>query len=350
MSSLQINTLQEDKILSGYNFAKKSDIIFSEILTHEQYSKIMDKTYLEIVSTNNDSIFYINKNMNIKENDIIFSTTDFVNELFLLLGSVKELKNLKLITHQSDIAISKKMFSTKPDCISEWYSTNVNYEHKNLHSLPIGISNNPVKNPLKKDFEKIKINNNKELSMYINFQINTNIRERKKIYKIFSNKSWVKIDNPNQSLFNYLKKLSKYNFILAPWGNGYDTHRFWEAIYAGSIPITRDHLAYRSAKNLPVLFIDRYEEITKNTLQLYLDQYHAKQFNFKKMTVDFWMEKISTNINHTLKESKEIHLKDEEAKLFIEKYHSKKKTESKRKKIMFRLRQLSKIIRLEFLR
>ena len=32
---------------------------------------------------------------------------------------------------------------------------------------------------------------------------------------------------------------SKYRYIAAPRGNGQDTHRFWEALYRGSIPIVK---------------------------------------------------------------------------------------------------------------
>ena len=45
--------------------------------------------------------------------------------------------------------------------------------------------------------------------------------------------------------------MSKHNFVLAPWGNGIDTHRFWEILYSGSIPVTKKHIIYDSFQNIP---------------------------------------------------------------------------------------------------
>jgi hypothetical protein len=38
-------------------------------------------------------------------------------------------------------------------------------------------------------------------------------------------------------LAEYSKISSQYKFIACPRGNGLDTHRFWETLYRGSIPI-----------------------------------------------------------------------------------------------------------------
>ena len=37
----------------------------------------------------------------------------------------------------------------------------------------------------------------------------------------------------------YRKLLAEFRFILCPRGNGIDTHRFWEVVYAGGIPIVK---------------------------------------------------------------------------------------------------------------
>lgn len=45
-------------------------------------------------------------------------------------------------------------------------------------------------------------------------------------------------DKKNQAtLSTYLAKLKCYGFTMSPHGHGMDTHRVWEALYAGSIPI-----------------------------------------------------------------------------------------------------------------
>ena len=35
-----------------------------------------------------------------------------------------------------------------------------------------------------------------------------------------------------------------------PYGNGYDTHRIWEALYSGSIPVVKENKAFNQFKDL----------------------------------------------------------------------------------------------------
>ena len=81
--------------------------------------------------------------------------------------------NIKLITHQSDIPITKKLFNQKPSCIAEWFAVNVDHKDKNLHPLPLGIANNFQKKYFYKEdikiFDDLFITNAKA-KMYLNFQ------------------------------------------------------------------------------------------------------------------------------------------------------------------------------------
>ena len=80
---------------------------------------------------------------------------------FIFYQKANNLKNIKLLTHQSDKAITKKLFLTKPDCISLWLGINVDYENKNLIPIPIGLSNEHPKNVNYSDI-KLKNKNEKE--------------------------------------------------------------------------------------------------------------------------------------------------------------------------------------------
>ena len=104
-----------------------------------------------------------------------------IESLFEMLKNVTEFKNIKIITGQSDEKITKKLFSTKPDCVSAWYSPNIGYRHDKLIPIPLGLANNHPKNLNYDHFlennENLKIQN----KVYINFEDNTNYLRRKKI-------------------------------------------------------------------------------------------------------------------------------------------------------------------------
>ena len=101
-----------------------------------------------------------------------------IESLFEMLKNVTEFKNIKIITGQSDEKITKKLFSTKPDCVSAWYSLNIGYRHDKLIP-PLGLAQSSKKFKLwsfLENNENLKIQN----KVYINFEDNTNYLRRKK--------------------------------------------------------------------------------------------------------------------------------------------------------------------------
>ena len=348
-NNLEINRQKDNEILTGYNFARASDTVFSEILTHDQFTKINNKENLHVVYKNKDLLFYLNSNISLKENHVIFSTTDLVEELFNILKNKINFKNLKLITHQSDISIDKKLFIKKPDCISIWYSTNVNYKDKNLIPIPIGLSNNPAKNPMKDDFKNIFKNEKQENKIYANFQVNTNIKEREKLLKDLVVSDWAVVESPDQKLTTYMDKLNNYKFILCPWGNGFDTHRFWESIYAGSIPITKKHITYESAEGLPVILVDKYSDINKEKLDSFLQNLASNIGNYEKMSMKYWLSMISEIKIDDHDFEDQIRLSENQTNNVIKEFNLNARKDSNRKKLKFKFNQLKKLIKKLFL-
>ena len=53
----------------------------------------------------------------------------------------------------------------------------------------------------------------------------------------------------NPHLVKYYQQVAAHRYVAAPRGNGLDTHRFWEALYLGCVPIVEtgplDHLYAR---------------------------------------------------------------------------------------------------------
>ena len=146
-----------------------------------------------------------------------------------------------------------------------------------------------------KYFQKYEYQNiNKNNLLYVNFQKNTNDAARSKITEIFQDLEWVKIDQPNLKLDEYLKEIKNSYFVLCPFGNGIDTHRMWETLYAGSIPIVEKHISYKTTKDLPVLYVDSYEEITEDYLNEALEKINEGKFNYDKLSTTFWMNIISS--------------------------------------------------------
>ena len=310
LESMFKDKFPEGEILSSYNIARNCTQVFVEAVTHDQYEELKSKDSF-IVSQNDNLIVYKNTEMRLEENDIIFCHSSFINELFYLLKRVNNLRNIKLVTSQSDVSISKKLFFKKPKCISEWYSINVEYKNPHLIPIPLGIANNySPKNLRYHDFENFKaISVELENKIYCNFNPTTNNNERLGIFELFKDDKLFKFEEATLSIDNYIKKLSEFKFVLAPCGNGFDTHRLWEALYVGAIPIIRNHETYSYLDKRNVLIIENYSEITRELLAEFVEKYQP--IEKKLLKVNWWIslmnkDKINSEETLTIKEKRWI--------------------------------------------
>lgn len=286
--------LKPEDILNSYNFARNSDVVYSEILTLDQFKNLDLKNY-KIINKTENLIFYKLTEFKLKENDVIFCNSDMIKNLFSDLKNVKNLKNLKLITNQTDNLITKKIFHFKPSCIKDWYSINVGYKSDNLIPIPLGLSNNySPKNILVEDINFSGLKSNSKDYLYLNFSKNTNFKERTGIYEKFQEEKWSMVENPDLSLDKYHDALKEYKFVLCPWGNGIDTHRIWETLYSGNIPVTKKHHTFSTSEELPIIFVDSYEEITEKKLLEFYNSLEKDEINFSKLNIDYWIKQIKS--------------------------------------------------------
>lgn len=265
-----------NNFLSGYNFARQSDVVFSETIPENGTHKT-----------------YINENFELDDGNIIFCKIDLVHILFDTLRDEDEIKDIKLITHEGDYSVNEKLFSQKPKCISKWYAQNVDYEHPDLIPIPIGLANDYCNITLKYD-KLIKVGTPQKL-LYINHRIDTYPKDRKWIYEYFENNQWCSVDTPNLTLEKYKKQLDNHKFIICPRGNGIDTHRLWESLYHGIIPIVENNIHYKCLSDLPVVIVDSFKEVNEDFLTYKFENFSNKVFNMRKLKVNWWIDNIRNN-------------------------------------------------------
>ena len=95
---------------------------------------------------------------------------------------------------------------------------------------------------------------------------------------------------------NYLVELRQHRFALSPPGRGLDTHRTWEALMVGTIPIViRSPLDILYDK-LPVLIIDDWSILTPNFLEERYIEIQKGEYDFSRLYVPYWKQKVQENI------------------------------------------------------
>ena len=262
--------------LSGYNFAKNSDVIFSETISNRGIAHT-----------------YINESFELDDGDILFCKIDHVNLLFDTIREEEEFKNIKLITHEGDYSVDEAIFLKKPKCISKWYAQNVNYNHPDLIPIPIGLANDYC--PITLKIDNLLREGTPEKLLYINHRVETYPEDRKWIYDYFKTSDWCTVDSPNLTLDEYKKQLDNHKFIICPRGNGIDTHRLWESLYHGIIPIVENRIYCKCLEDLPVLIVDSFKNINEEFLNNKFQEFSNKNFNMEKLKIDWWIQKIKND-------------------------------------------------------
>ena len=120
---------------------------------------------------------------------------------------------------------------------------------------------------------------NKVDSIYVNINPNT-YPYRKNILDKIIEKGSLKLNTP-KPYKEYLMELSKYRFCLCIRGNGIDTHRFWESLYLGVIPVIINNkttkcsnfIRYLHKLNIP------FYEIKIDDLDTVFTKYTSEYFN-----------------------------------------------------------------------
>ena len=334
--------MNKNDILSSANFKRKCDVVYSSYVSYEEYEKLENSESI-ILQKTNDYIFYKLKDYEIRSSDTIFCNNFTLKPLFKSLANHPSLENLHLVTSQTDLSITKDVFNKKPDSIVSWSSVNVDFKNEILKSIPLGIGNsfqdkyinieNVVDNLKSFKFDK-------EPKIYLNFRENTNLQHRKNLKDIFKNYNWATISDSDLSLSQYNNEIADHSFALAPWGNGIDTHRIWESLYSGTIPVTKYHYTFNTLKELPVLFVNEYDDINQELLESALEYFADNKFNFDKLKIDYWLNERNKNNNL----SNNIQENNLYSITFNNSYKIGRYFESKKKKLYYYLRKIFNLL------
>lgn len=336
-----INSLSADNVISSFNFAKNCNLIFSEIISNEQFNKF-NQNDIFILHEDTKDIFYKNNTLKLSENKTIFCNYYLVEDLFNILREVTEFKNIKIVVMQSDHSIGSRIASKIPDCVSGIYAVNILVNHPKLFPIPIGLANYySQKNLSFSDFKNINnfLVQKKIKKLYVNFEENTNFFHRYPLLKKLEKLDFVYIEKKKLTLEEYSKKLSLYKYIFCPYGNGVDTHRIWETLYSGSTPVVFNHKTFETLKNLPVIFLDNFSNLSIKFLEK--ENEKIKNSEFQKLLLDYWIKYIE---GHNFQnESIEIELDTRKFNIEILKnYNNKKKKENIKKQYSTYLRKIYK--------
>lgn len=206
---------------------------------------------------------------------IIFSEPDNLDsgakvEQFLsAAGKLSPLKSVSLIIHNGDKSVPEHSLRALSRELQSVFAVNVHstmYQDVNIFALPIGLENFPWRGETYFKFfhhlngEQATLFhwNQRPTRFHSSFSVRTNPVERAPLERTLAEYG---LSNTRLPWRRFSSALLTSKFIFSPPGNGFDCHRTWEAIYAGSIPIVkRGTLDDGLVKLFPIWEVDEWEK------------------------------------------------------------------------------------------
>lgn len=200
-----------------------------------------------------------------------------------------------LITHNSDHAITiNDLELLNHSHLTAWYGQNIEFNHKKLKALPIGLPNRQWG---ARKLEALKAASEqyvKTKAIYLNFDPSTH-PSRGSILPVLQNNSNITIRAHTLEYTQYLAELAEHKFCVCPRGNGIDTHRFWECQYVDTIPIIIRADWTEAYSSLPVIVLDNWDQL--NNINLKNSYLISSTTSFDRSTLRLSMYKAEINFS-----------------------------------------------------
>jgi hypothetical protein len=171
-----------------------------------------------------------------------------------------------LMTHNSDGGVDASRLpwlEHAGDRLERWYAQNLELRHGKLEPLPIGIANSMWPHGDLRALARVRSAPKDEL-VFLAFSPGTHPARRQLWESLRSAFPELPAQAPAPRGFRpYLADLARHRYCVCPRGNGIDTHRVWECLYLGVVPIVERsvHTDLWAERGLPLLQVDDWQEV-----------------------------------------------------------------------------------------
>ena len=190
-----------------------------------------------------------------------------------------------------------------------WFAQNMVPFHSKTFQIPIGMDYHtlsasshpwgPQQTPLQQEQALLvlreRVNVQKPL-IHANFHFSMKTRYGKDRETAVQEIPKALIYYPAKPVPRFLTWASQreYAFVASPWGGGLDCHRTWEALALGCYPILHSSELDHMFRDLPVLIVKSWSDVTQERLDAFLKDQEGKPKGVpEKLFLKYWTDKIN---------------------------------------------------------
>jgi len=248
-----------------------------------------------------DAVYYSDRrprpNTRFRAGDSVFCKIEQVPKLFERLRMSR--RRVILVSGESDLPCDERLQRFLPPQVAFWFSTNVTSPHPRVAAIPLGIGRpgDPVTASEEDLRAAFRPPAERAGGLYVNFRPETNPAVRGPAFDHFrglSRSGWVTFREPGACADRqaFLGEMTAHRFVLCPPGNGVDTHRFWETLVTGGIPVALRSPATEPFARLPIVLVDDFQQVTKPLLDAEWDRIAPHWVVPPETGVAFWKNRV----------------------------------------------------------
>jgi hypothetical protein len=207
----------------------------------------------------------------------VFLYTHDVDEFISVIWPQLATRPSVLVTHNSDGEISLRhaqWLDHDGIGVHFWLAQNATVSHPRVYPVPIGIANSMWPHgqirSLTRAIHRAQRNRREPGSIFTQFNTSTHPSRTAAAEALRTNFPQRVVDPaPSMRWRQYLALLGAHQFSACPRGNGIDTHRIWESLYLGVVPVVeRTELSeHWEGCGIPLVLIDDWSEVTPARLR-----------------------------------------------------------------------------------
>ncbi len=206
---------------------------------------------------------------------VIFCPSHRLGEFLSVYGNSVTAK--VLILGNSDQDFNEPIHGL-PSSIKKVFCQNLMFEDSRYQVIPIGIENlRLAKNGIVDLFKPTYFNMAKHEKILVG-PFGLTHPERNELLSANYGHTLIENHFKRMSPKKYARLSSSFRYVAVPRGNGMDTHRFWETLYRGGIPVVKKSSWSKqiAALQYPIIELESWDqEVILNEL----DKYHVNDFS-----------------------------------------------------------------------
>lgn len=233
----------------------------------------------------------------LRPGDVVFCESHLLEEFTESVVAKKPVPLVILAGNSDRNFDTDPIFKMRQDCGLRIFAQNLTRDLDGYRPLPIGLenawmANNGRRRPFDHRVAEALPRRSRILSAF-SPQTNPALR----LTAIRALRTVTTVDEPGQlTPHQHRRALRSYMFVASPPGNGEDTHRAWEAMYLGCVPIVLESHLTREFEvlGLPLWVVSSYEELdamTESDLQAKYVSLRSR-FDSPALQVEYWHMEI----------------------------------------------------------